>query len=761
MPEINSTNSPFVGLRPFESTESELFFGREEQIRSLLNKLHETRFVAVVGSSGSGKSSLVKAGLIPALKAGFLNSNDHWYISSFRPGNRPMYYLAKGLKKTFSLTSEVDAIEKDIQLEGVDAILEAVQPLLNEKKSNFLILVDQFEELFTHFSDDQEQSSNIFRTEFVKILLELLQTKLPIYIIITMRSDFIGRCNIFYGLPEVISNSQFLVPRLENRELTKVIEGPIKLFGSNLDPVITHRILNDLKDGEDQLPVLEHGLSQLWKQKKENSPLTITDYESTGTLERALSKHANSIYNALVSKQPDLERKIPEMFKYLIDFDGERKEGVRQPRKVHEIMKVTGASFDDIRSIYESFSAEGASFLFSQSGKTLHENSSIDISHESLMREWKDFKRWRDIEEQDKITLEKLTGFAREYNNGKKEALRGPELASYSEWKKYLDFKKPENKKNILNWANRYKKGDFPAVNDYLEKSNRKKVLRRYRVGSFVLLVIALATYGAFSERQRLKSVNEVLVERHLTDSLRKESLKRDSIIDAQKAIEAVIRLEIEKEKSRTLGSTSETKTKLYLMGEENQKLEGQIAILNRTNAQQEETIQLLSNKTYSSDKRFQDLVAQNQLLLQERDRANKSYVTSQAQNDSLKFRIQLLTKEQKNPPKAAKTTTTVTLFYDAMQGSVPYCGVRIPSASAMKINGIVPAVTGVNPFQILDVPIGVMTYEIHASVTCPVGTCAGYGKGQISVKENGQFRVTWRNTTPSACVIELVPIDY
>src|SRR5688572_10359603 len=178
------------------------------------------------------------------------------------------------------------------------------------------------------------------------------------------------------------------------------------------------------------------------------------------------------------------------MFKYIIDFDGEKREGVRQPRKVKDIQSVTGASFQEIKTIYEAFSAEHACFLFSPSGKQLHADSVIDISHESLMREWDLFKTWKEDEEKDKRILERLTDSARDYNEKKREALRGPELEFYSTWEKYVDSTDASKRERILNWANRYSI-NFQTIIDFISVSKRKTLIRK--VGRWSLVVLLLA----------------------------------------------------------------------------------------------------------------------------------------------------------------------------------------------------------------------------------------------------------------------------
>lgn len=626
--QINTLTKPFVGLRPFETFESEVFFGREEQTQRLLNKLHDTNFVAVVGSSGSGKSSLVKAGLIPALKAGFLNKGDHWHIISLRPGDNPIYYLARSLKETFSLQATATDLEKAIQQEGTDVILNIIREHLDNTQSSALILIDQFEELFTHFNKTSGQAALMYRFEFVKMILELIQTKLPIYVILTMRSDFIGGCNVFRGLPEALSDSQFLVPTLQGNELVRVVEGPVKLFGCSLQPGLTQKILNDLKDDEDQLPVLQHCLSQLWNKRKSEVLLTEDDYKAIGKLKNALSNQANAIYRSLVQTQPRLQSIIKEMFQYIIDFDGEKKEGVRKPRKVKDIQKVTGATFEEIKSIYDAFSAEDACFLFSPSGKKLHEDSIIDISHESLMREWDLFKEWKNDEEKDKRRIERLNDFATEYHENSRELLRGIELKTYSGWKKYVDFKHHANREKIRHWALRYSV-DFDKVYKYIKTSNRKELVRKALGWSLAFLVITLLA-GFYLKDQQDKVAR--------LEYEKKNALITTEALALRNKIDSLALVQ-QRQTNRELATQSSAQAALYKANSDNEQLRRQIKSLEQTISEKDRLLNSVESKR-GGDARTELLTTQNQVLTNEKRTLEKQYAEALSTIETLRLQI-------------------------------------------------------------------------------------------------------------------------
>ena len=223
--------NPFPGLRPFREDEEHLFFGREKQVDRMVDKLAATRFLAVIGTSGTGKSSLVNCGLKPALHRGLMASaGSSWRMVQFRPGGSPIRSMAQAFASEPGFLGEEDP--------GGLSLLQIAQSTLRmsslgladlfrfarlEPGTNLLVVVDQFEELFryskaagTATSSDGVSGDAI---AFVNLLLEpLSHPEYPIYIVLTMRSDFLGECSKFDGLPEVINESQYLVPRLTRDE---------------------------------------------------------------------------------------------------------------------------------------------------------------------------------------------------------------------------------------------------------------------------------------------------------------------------------------------------------------------------------------------------------------------------------------------------------------------------------------------------------------------------------------------------------------
>lgn len=456
---------PFVGLRPFESDEALLFFGRREQTIELMQQLHRTHFVAVVGSSGCGKSSLVRAGLIPKLEAGFLaEDRDQWLILLIKPGTAPFHNLAEKLlsaMKQAATEAALNDLVADLRARGVAAVIERLDHTLTEADANLLLLVDQFEEIFRFGIESNNPVSRAEATQFVELILALSRQRvLPIYVVMTMRSDFIGDCDNFHGLPEAMNRSQYLVPRLTGAQLRQSVEGPINLFGGSIAPFLVERVLNDVGDKSDQLPVMQHALMRTWEEwqadnERSGQPqIDIEHYEAVGGIKNALSRDAE----AALSGMSEEDLKITErMFQALTDTDaGHRR--IRRPASLSEIEAITGASRAQILEIIERFRGADRSFLI-LTGKT---DPLIDISHESLIRQWARMSEWVKEEAESREVYLRLVRAAELQAEGIGSLWLGPELLFALHW---LRTRHPNRA-----WAQRYHPS-FEAAFSFLENS--------------------------------------------------------------------------------------------------------------------------------------------------------------------------------------------------------------------------------------------------------------------------------------------------
>ncbi len=291
------TANPFPGLRPFKIEESHLFFGREGQSDEVLLKLSKNRFVGIIGPSGSGKSSFIYCGVMPILYGGFLtDASPNWEVVVTRPGAGPIDNLAEALLKNNREYIGGDVEEKRIKRTIFSTLLrssslglvEAIEQTRKDADVNYLVLVDQFEELF-RFKDSHDANSINETLAFVNLLMEAVNyPDAPIYVAITMRSDFIGDCAQFPELTRKINDSHYLIPQLTREQKRVAIEGPVAVGGARIAPRLVQQLLNDLGDNPDQLPILQHALMRTWSywsayRDYADEPVDLKHYEAIGT----------------------------------------------------------------------------------------------------------------------------------------------------------------------------------------------------------------------------------------------------------------------------------------------------------------------------------------------------------------------------------------------------------------------------------------------------------------------------------------------
>ncbi|HKG12248.1 MAG TPA: penicillin-insensitive murein endopeptidase [Pyrinomonadaceae bacterium] len=443
--QFERTGNPFPGLRPFETDEYNLFFGREGQSDELLARLGRTRFLAVVGTSGSGKSSLIRAGLIPAIYGGLMpGAGSGWRIAVMRPGHDPVGNLARALSLDEVLGSretdddvEATIIETTLRrstLGVVDAVRQARLP----EYDSVLVVVDQFEELFRFRSmRANDPGTEDDAAAFVKLLIEAAhQREVPLYIVLTMRSDFLGDCSQFQGLPEAVNEGQYLIPRLTRDERRDAITGPAAVGGSEMSPPLVNRLLNDVGDNPDQLPILQHALMRTWEhwaaRPAGGEPVGLEDYEAVGTMADALSRHADEAYNELPGER---SRRLAELvFKALTERGGDNRE-IRRPTRLRELCEIAEASDEEIERVVEVFRREGRSFLMPPAGVRLDLDTVVDISHESLIRNWGRLKEWVRDEAEGARIYRRLAEAATAYKAGEGGLLDDVTLGWVLRWR--------------------------------------------------------------------------------------------------------------------------------------------------------------------------------------------------------------------------------------------------------------------------------------------------------------------------------------
>jgi tetratricopeptide (TPR) repeat protein len=490
--------NPFVGLRPYEEQEAHLFFGRDGQSDELVHRLARKRFLAVVGVSGSGKSSLVRAGLFAYLRGGFMAAaGSSWRIALLRPGSAPLASLAAALHDSLrdSAPESADSlpaalIEATLRRSSL-GLFEAVRQAHIPHDENVLVVVDQFEELFRFKRAKGSAAAEADAAAFVKLLVEApAHPDVPIYVMLTMRSDFLGDCTQFRGLPEALNESQYLIPRRNRDERRQAIEGPIGVGGARISPRLVQRLLNDVGEDPDQLPVLQHALMRTWqhweKHRRNGTPLDLDDYEATGTMESALSRQASEAYDALDRHH---QRVVEKMFKRLTERGPDNRE-IRRPTQFGELRAVAAAGPAEVTRMIDLFRNPDRSFLTPPYGTPLTDDSFVDISHESLIRKWGELRRWVNEESESRTMYARLADAAKRHQAGEAGLWRNPDLKLARDW-----FKREQPN---AAWAQRYG-GGFALAKDFLRRSTWRSFGIRGAIAAVALALVCLTAYSIYA----------------------------------------------------------------------------------------------------------------------------------------------------------------------------------------------------------------------------------------------------------------------
>jgi len=396
---------PYPGLRPFTKAESHYYFGRDQQRNECIARLETHRFLAVVGSSGAGKSSLVQAGLLPEIELGRVRGTDeNWRFVIMRPGADPMSALTRALAgPNAPLQGKLDEL-----LRTSPRGLAAVAELLGEQDAqphSLLLVVDQFEELF-RLGKEQVTPQRWLkeRIAFVRAITSARSLNAPVFVLLTMRSDFLKDCTKFPGLPEALNHGMYLVPQLSLEQLEHSLVRPLEQvtgIEARMSVPLVRRILRDAAGLPDELPVVQHALMRTWLEWRKRVPggsqggvpdseIGIQDYEKAGTTMDAIDRHGNELLGALEQELgQDRARVLSKaLFQRLTITDADATV-TRSPKSLEHLIELASSrGIEDaaagLRRVIEVFRHDSCRFLMPED----EVKGDVDIAHEAVFRQW-------------------------------------------------------------------------------------------------------------------------------------------------------------------------------------------------------------------------------------------------------------------------------------------------------------------------------------------------------------------------------------
>jgi WD40 repeat protein/type II secretory pathway predicted ATPase ExeA len=511
--------NPYKGLDPFTSQDERDYFGREAVIEEMVTRIHRARdtnerMVAIVGASGSGKSSLVMAGLLPRLTA---TATGTLVLPRVLPGERPLESLATALTHMLPRRSIVE-LHKDLQMVDEDA--RALHLMTQQSGKRTLLFVDQFEELFTLTRREDE------RRKFIDLItVAASEPRGLLSVILTMRADFYDRPLVYTELGKLIEGSTYLLLPMTTDETQAAIERPAALpdvrveFESNL----VGDLLFEVRNQPGALPLLQFTLDQLF-QRREGRLLTQNAYRAIGGVLGALAQHAEQTYSQMKADEQTVAR---QLFLRLVSL-GEAGEDTRRRVPLEELLTLTQ---DDglVRRVIERFNQARLITADRHTGADGKATSTVEISHEALISEWERLTDWLSSSREDVREQRRLNTGAREWyaNNRHPSYLAsGGRLERFEAWAMTTDLALSQEERIYLEESLEERRRQSEAEQRRAEREQRNAQRARLftRAAAILGLIVFIAagilalTYSALSTALvEVASANEQIEEARAT----------------------------------------------------------------------------------------------------------------------------------------------------------------------------------------------------------------------------------------------------
>ena len=425
--------SPFKGLQHFDIADADLFFGREQLTAEVAASLQHQRFLAVVGASGSGKSSLVRAGLVPAVQRGAPLADgslppagsDRWPIHIITPTAHPLESLALSLTRGSESMRAAATLVDDLMCDARTLHLYVRKLLAGgasvSQPSGLLLIVDQFEELFTLCRDKAE------RKAFVDALLAAVETDGPLVVVITLRADFYAHCAEFDNLRACLARWQKYIGPMNQGELRQAIEEPAKRHGWMFEAGLVDLLLKDVGHEPGALPLLSHALLETW-QRRRGRLLTMSGYAESGRVQGAIAQTAGTVFQRdLTPKQRTIAKNI---FLRLTEL-GEGAHDTRRRVALHELLPNSAAR----PTVEVVIKLLADARLLTTDG--VGDQITVEVAHEALIREWPTLREWL-VESREGLRIHRLLSTsAQEWEKLKRDPetlYRGARLEQAQQW---------------------------------------------------------------------------------------------------------------------------------------------------------------------------------------------------------------------------------------------------------------------------------------------------------------------------------------
>lgn len=493
-PSTLPIENPYKGLHAFEERDSGVFFGRERLVERLVSRIgspgSESRFVVLVGPSGSGKSSVVKAGLVPALRRGAVRGAEDWFIAEMVPGGEPFEELETALLNVAvdppsALLEQLQADER-----GLRRVLDRIMP----EDSSLVLVVDQFEELFTQTTNEETRKAFLDA-----LLVAAAENPSRLRVVATLRADFYDRPLRYHDFGEVLRAGTEIITPMAPEELERAVAGPAEAVGAALEPGLAAAVISDVADEPTALPLMQYAMTELFERRK-GVTLTADAYHDVGGVTGALGHRAEELYQLLDPASADAAR---QMFLRLLTLGGTGEDTRRRVlRSELDALDVRPSSVAQVLDVY------GRHRLLTFDRDPVSRGPTVELAHEALIREWPRYRDWVDEARTDIRFQRRLALATDEWQRHEEDPdylLSGSRLAETQAWRQSTGLSLTAAEDRFVGESSRH------------AEESRRSVLRRRRVIATVLAVVgALATaflVFAFTQRSaanRLAAVEEI-----------------------------------------------------------------------------------------------------------------------------------------------------------------------------------------------------------------------------------------------------------
>ena len=533
-PHASDARNPYKGLRSFAEPDAGDFFGRTELIERLVARCNETgpgaRFLAVVGPSGSGKSSVVRAGLVPAIRSGALSRADGFVVAEMFPGDRPMEELEAAILRVAAhpMPNLRDRLEA-----GSRGLLESAGDALPIDTEGLLV-VDQFEELFTLTRDERERELFL---ESLRVVAADPASRLRV--VVTLRADFYDRPLVYPRFGELLGSRTEAVPPLAPDELEQAIRRPAERVGVRPDPGLVAEMIADVAHQPGALPLLQYALTELFE-RRDGDRLGLEAYTAIGGVSGALSVRAERLHEA---SGPDGRRAIRQVMLRLVTL-GEGRQDTRR-RVARSELDALEVEPGVIEGVFEAF---GRHRLFTFDREPATREPTIEIAHEALLGSWSRLRGWIDDAREDLRFERQVSGASAEWRASDRDPsflLRGARLDQAETWRERTDLAIGAAERAYLKASVEHRGREQAQEAERLERESRFEQRSRSRLRTLVAVLSAAAliasglTVVALSQSARAEREARMATARGLA-SAAVASLDEDPELTILLALEAL-----------------------------------------------------------------------------------------------------------------------------------------------------------------------------------------------------------------------------